>query len=344
MPVVRSRYTIDLSQAPGKRWATMIRAERARAKKLIRNAMEDGENLIGAFLMGAIRRIVPLVYDWAGKEYENAYEDIGVWARDARIDRRDLILANLTYELSPGCTAVAFNLPRGGGVCHCRNMDWPLVGIGPHSVEINYEGAAGPFSTLGWPGYIGALSGIGPKRFSATINQAPKGGIPSLQWPASFALRWNFENSYTYAEAVQDLMDTPLSAPALFMVAGTEPDEATVIEHAGEEARRRKMRNGALAVANHYECTAFRDLNGDDDDEWLPDSRQRLRCALAGAVSAKGNRDVKKLIRTLAEFPALHSITAQQMAFIPKSGRHLFLYHDTDSAVRESQPEDDEEE
>lgn len=363
MPKVRRKYTIDLSQAPGKRWSAMIRAERSRARKLIGQAMADGEQLLGQAIQNyldehprlkvvanllplqrevpwLLKSTVPKIAKWVGQEYTPVYEDIQAWSRGTGINENELILANLVYELSSACTAVAFNLPHSKGVAHVRNMDWPMIGIGPHSCIIEYIGACGPFTTLGWPSYLGVLSGIAKGRFSATINQAPKEDwLPTTGWPASFALRYVFENCQNYEDAVSDLLDTTLSTPALYMLAGVEPGEACVIEHAGEEAHRRDMKGGIVAVANHYEKKTLTGLN----DEDCSDSRARRRCAVAGAKASRSPKTPTQFLDVLNDCSVLHDFTAQQMAFIPKTGKHVFVYHDTDQAVREFQQEGGEE-
>lgn len=364
MPTVRRKYTIDLSQAPGKRWSAMIRAERSRARKLIGQAMADGEQLLGQTIEGfldehprlkaltgilpvhrgipwLLKNTVPKIARWAGEEYTPVYEDIKVWSRGTGIDENELILANLVYEMSPACTAVAFNLTQGKAVGHVRNMDWPMLGIGPHSCIIEYLGECGPFTTLGWPSYLGVLSGIAKRRYSATINQAPKEEfMPTTGWPASFALRYVFENCQSYEDAVTDLQETTLSAPALYMFAGVEPGEACVLEHAGEGVHRRNMRGDVIAVANHYEKKPLTGLN----DEDISDSKARRRCAVAGAKALRSKATPSQLIHSLKEHPALHALTAQQMAMIPRTGKCTFIYHNTDAAVRESQAEENEEE
>ncbi|MCK6499234.1 MAG: acid ceramidase family protein [Nitrospira sp.] len=350
MPAVTRHYEIDLDASPGKRWARMIRAEKARARKLVDQSMADAVALFaqgwfGGVTFAALRRLVPAFARWLGKNTEY-YEDIEAWAADADLDRNDLTLVNLTYELSSGCTAAAFDLPAGQGVAHLRNMDWAMVGVGPHTCAITYLGPCGPFTTLGWPGWVGVLSGMAPKRYSVTLNQAPQDGLlPDIAWPSAFALRYAFENCATYEDAIADLMDTDLCRAALFLYAGTEPGEAAVIEHPGQgdNAVRRDMKGGALAVANHYMSPELRDMNDDDNE----DSQDRGRCALEAVRKASRKSKAKVtangLLKVLSAAPVLNEMTAQKMAFVPASGQCAFLYHDTDAAV-EAWFEDNEEE
>lgn len=345
MPTVKRKYRIDLSQPPSRRWKEMIRAERENARTLIRNCIEEAEiqatgSLTGRLAFKAARALLPKIYAWAGGETEYA-ADIKAWAKGTGIAEEDLIFSNLIYEISQfgslfaGCTATAFNMPGGKGVAHIRHMDWPLTGIGKLTCHIRYDGPCGPFTSVGWPGYVGVLSGVAPGRFSATINQAPQVGLPRAQWPASLALRWAFENTGSYEAAVTDLVDTPLAASAFFMVAGTEPDQAVVIEHTGKEAHCRYMRRGVLSVANHYQCAALQSYNTID---YLSNSKARSSCARKNAqIAAKAKKatTVARLPDLLAMDPTWWEFTAQRMAFVPATGKLAALYEDTDQAVAE---------
>lgn len=323
----------------------MIRAERENARTLIRNCVEEAEiqtsgSLAGRLAFKAARALLPKIYRWVGGETEYA-ADIRAWAKGTGIPEEDLIFGNLIYEISQfgscfgGCTATAFNLPGGSGVALVRNMDWPLSGIGELTCIIQYNGPCGTFTSIGWPGFVGVLSAIATGRFSATINQAPQVGLPRAQWPASLALRWAFENTESYEAAVTDLVDTPMAASAFFLVAGTEPDQAVVIEHTGREAHCRQMRRGVISVANHYQSAALQSYNTID---YLSDSKARSTCARKNAMiaaKAKKAKTVARLPDLLAMTPTLWEFTAQRMAFIAATGKYAALYEDTDQAVAE---------
>lgn len=344
MPRVKKEYRIDLSKPADERWRSMIRAERNCAAELIGNCIEDADRyaretpVLGRLGLWLARKITPWIYDRSGGGYA---DDISAWAKGCGIDRDDLIFANLSYEIahateslaicSPFCTSVAFNLPDS--VAHCRNMDWPLKGVGPMTRIIHYDGPCGPFKSVGWPGYVGVLSGIAEGRFSATINYAPAKTVRA-QWPPSFALRWVFENCENFDAAVEDLVNTEMAAPVLIMLVGTEPNEAVVIEHTGRGASRRYMRTGVLALTNHF--VKKENLHLNEPDEIL--SRSRYKCALDAGRNA-GSPRISSMTNILGDDPVLNELTAQQMAFVPKTGKYKVLYHDTDENLWEEEEE-----
>lgn len=247
MPPVIRAYDIDLSKPPGERWAAMIQAERDYARALITNCNKHALSFIewagkiGNMGFTAFKSAVAGIYKIGGRAYG---EDVDVWAKGIGVPRRDIIFANLQYEICQafGCTSLAYNLPDGRGVAHVRNMDWPLIGCGPITCLMNYHGKCGPFTTVGWPCYIGVLSAMAPGRFSATINQAPQPRFPSLSifkeaWPSSMALRWNFENSATYADAIKDLTKTRMVG-ATFFYDGRHENRRSLCDRAHRPLRR----------------------------------------------------------------------------------------------------------
>jgi len=347
MPRVVREYHIDLRRPADKRWSQMIRAERTRARDLIANCLGEAKVLAerstaGKWAYRFARKLTPLIYDLAGHGYS---EDIDAWSEGTGIPRKDLIFANLSYELSQvagartknplrfnpmGCTAAAYDLPDGG-VAHVRNMDWRLTGVGTFTVVIHYTGPCGTFTTVGWPSYIGVLSGVAKGRFSATINQAPQIGSVRPNWPPSFALRRAFESCRTFEEAVEQLCGTKLAASAFFTLAGPEAGQAVVIEHLGSKAACRGMRAGRLAAANHYVSA---ELEGRNHDKLmsLDDSRLRLQCASAALEQPAPTR-LPQMVRVLGAGPTLHQFTAQRMAFVARTGAYDVRYEDTDTAV-----------
>ncbi len=340
---VKREYHIDLSQPPRKRWEKMIRAEKENALYLVEKCVSETRERLKNSLLGrlfapffsAARAGVGFIHKLADGNPEYR-EEMEIWAHGLRVSIAELIFANLQYELSQGlgCTAVAFNLPDGSGVAHVRNLDWPLSGIGPKTCLIHYEGPAGPFTSVGWPGFVGVLSAIAPGRFSATINQAPQYRTSIVGWPVSFALRDTFEKQENAAAAVEDLCATDLAASALFLVAGTKAGDATVVEHSGSVARCRGMRNGVVSVANSYEISDFLSINERWEKECVVDSNDRRRSATHKALmEARHVRTPRQAISLLDKWPTKWELTAQQMAFIPASGRYAVRYRNTDKAV-----------
>src|SRR5580658_2391321 len=70
------------------------------------------------------------------------------------------------------CTAFAIDTPSGP--LHARNLDWTSANgrLASETIIVNFRrGEQGPlYRTIGWPGFVGCLSGVAPGRFAATLN------------------------------------------------------------------------------------------------------------------------------------------------------------------------------
>lgn len=154
-------------------------------------------------------------------------------------------LLNGSYQW--GCTARAHE--EGGLPCLARTLDWPFPGLG-RLVEVAHKsGPAGEFYSVTWPGYVGALTAMAPRRFAASINQAPllrRTWHPWLRpydmlanalrtWrvrhmPPDQLLRHVFETCGSFADARRTLETTPVARPVIFTLAGCKRGERCVIE------------------------------------------------------------------------------------------------------------------
>jgi hypothetical protein len=145
-----------------------------------------------------------------------------------------------------GCTALARDDEAPWLV---RTLDWPFPGLGRHVEVARMAGPAGEFYNVTWPGFVGALTGMAPGRFAASVNQAPLRRRTSLPWlrpydmaanavatwslrhiPPDHLLRRAFETCTTFADARSMLQATPVARPVIYTLAGCVPGERCVIE------------------------------------------------------------------------------------------------------------------
>ena len=165
-------------------------------------------------------------------------------------------MLNHSYEW--GCTAGV----HAGRLM--RTLDWPFDGLGQALIVTRWDGGAGPYWSVTWPGVVGVLTGLAPGRFAAAINQPPlprTAGARMTAWPVArwrvarqralsptHALRHAFDHCPDYASADAWLRTIPLCIPAIFTIAGPNDGEAVVIErterHAFEPTR--------AVAANHW--------------------------------------------------------------------------------------------
>ena len=219
------------------------------------------------------------------------------------------------------CTAGARPI-EGLGMTHVRTMDWPVDGLGRHTLILHHVHApAGNFYSVGWPGYSGVLSGYKPGAFSATINQADVIRLPNLQWPPAHLLRWVFENCRTYAEALTILRNTPVCFPAFILLAG--PDKAAVVELGPDGNTVKPMSKGQpIAVANDYLSAKRQKMAGIYGRQ--ADSDHRRKTMLRKLRRLKGG-NIRQALTLIQDYPVANEQTMQQMVFAHESGNMIVV-------------------
>lgn len=167
----------------------------------------------------------------------------------ARLGASGAVMLNMSFEW--GCTGLVDPDPAGG-MRMLRVLDWRLAGLGRHVVVARVSAEAGPYYDVTWPGSVGVLTAMAPGRFSGAIHQAPmrRHGLTLVgDWAKNRALVWRrtaltpahllrrvFETCRDYAAARRMLAATPVALPVMFLLAGTAPGEACVIERIEDEA------------------------------------------------------------------------------------------------------------
>lgn len=179
---------------------------------------------------------------------------------------------NFCFEL--GCTTACRSPDGVGGMQLFRTLDWPFR-LGRDVVVARHAARAGPYVNITWPGYVGMLTAMAPRRFAAAINQPPMDysfeGVSlgvAIDWmvnrrrvrraralPPSHLLRLAFETCGTYAEAKALLATTPICIPVIYTLTGVGPEEGCIIERL---ARHAVVHEGAGCVTNHWLNRGFR--------------------------------------------------------------------------------------
>ncbi len=188
---------------------------------------------------------------------QDARAELGGIARllDLPFDR--LLLANLAYDALRGQTfgCTAFAVETAEGPLHARNLDWGEgQALREHTTVFDgVEGDAVRCSIVGWPGVIGAFTGVAPGRLSVSLNAVCSADAAEGAQPVVLLLRQLLEQA-TYDEAVLVLSTTALPCDCLLLVCGAEPGQRCVIERTPRRAAvRRPNRGGPLVVTNEYE-------------------------------------------------------------------------------------------
>lgn len=329
---------VDLSRDPGDRWQ-LTDVDIADATGLIDCYAQD----IGGVSM---HREMLEMYDMSGHlavEYRAEINEMAI-----AIDRPYLkvLLGNVYYDVlklvmgsgtvgnGSSSTRDAYDLDAGGFACsayavdtadgpvHARNLDWSdygnrILSTGSRKIEFT-GGAAGPFTIIGWPGYLGALSAIAPERFSITLNSVLSEDPLRMAAPVSFVIRNVLETTSTYADAVERLSNTPLMCDCLMLVAGTKPGEMAVVERTPSRSAVREPHGGFIAVTNDYRKLGKRSGGFADLGTTACERYNRIEQLL----TPRRDRAPYELLSMLSDpMIKMQTMTVQQMVMCPATGK-----------------------
>jgi predicted choloylglycine hydrolase len=103
-----------------------------------------------------------------------------------------------------------------------RNLDWPITVLGPTTNVMVYPAVKGKYKTavVGWPGMLGALSGINEKGLAISISVVPskkQAGIPN-----QFLFKKILQEAKTITEAAEIVKQHKCASPMNLMVAAVD--------------------------------------------------------------------------------------------------------------------------
>ncbi len=230
-------------------------------------------------IVGLVRRVIPgPVLRWGDRYAETSLRR----ARNPFLTELDAVARllgqpgayalNFSFEL--GCTTACRSPSEGAAVQLYRTLDWPFR-LGRNVVVARHVPAAGAYHNITWPGFLGVLTAVAPRRFAAAINQPPMAysfdrlslGLP-VDWmvnrwrvrnaaalPPAHLLRQAFERCASYEEAKAMLAETPVCIPVIYTLTGVTPDEGCIIERREHDAL---LHAAPSCIANHWLTNRFR--------------------------------------------------------------------------------------
>ena len=235
------------------------------------------------------------------------------------------LLANLHYDLLKvvlGCTAFAVDTPDGP--VHARNLDWWTTARALNdgtTVTHFVNGPCGAFLTVGWPGFVGAFSGVAKGRFSVTLNAVLSDEPGQVALPVVFLIRQVLEKAETFDVAVSILSETTIATDCLLLVTGTVPGQMVVIERTPTKfAHRKPTTREPLRVTNDYQLIDAD--SGEPANELMRTSCGRFK-RIAELLVDEPPLTLERCIDHLSDDRVMMGITVQQMAFRASSGEYI---------------------
>jgi acid ceramidase len=311
---------IDLNAPPERRWEQLV-DWRAVARELLAFYVRD---------IGGLDRFAPLLRDYRDAFVDAEYiaEMRGV-ARVLDAPEEEVVLANLYYDaiklvLAGGVGCTAFAVDTDQGPLHARNLDWTTAEgkLASETLIVSFRrGDAGAplYRIVGWPGFVGCLSGVAPGRFAVTLNAVLSDDAPELATPTTFLLRRVLETAETFEAAVAALRDTPVASDSLLLVTGTRAGQMAVVERAPTRAAVRAPYAGAVFVTNDYRALPVSERSGTIRSTLAQTSCGRYARAQQ-LVREEPPREPGACLRVLCDPRVKMGITVQHLVFSAATG------------------------
>lgn len=303
---------VDLKRPPGERWSlSPTRIEQARRLfEVYFGGMEAIDGLVD-MAQGLAEAVLP-------EDYRLEIESL---ARQLEEPAARVLLCNAYDDLLKsrfGCTAFAVDTEQGP--LHARNLDWWTENrlLADNTMIARFVGApAGEFVTVGWPGFVGAFSGMAPGRFAITLNAVFSGEPTQLATPVVFLIRSVLEEAASFAEAVERLSGAPIPSDCLLLVTGARTGEMVVIERTPtRHALRGPEGAGVLCATNDYLSMAHEAGEPKNELEASSCSRYDRISQLLNTASPTP----EECFTFLSDPEIVMDITVQQMVFRPSDG------------------------
>jgi len=204
-----------------------------------------------------------------------------------------LAVSNCAYDI---CQLMFYPTACSTGVFHdsdgrpvmVRFMDWCFPeDIARYTIVVHYHsGGELAYSSLGFAGFLGVVTAVGPA-WAVALNQAPSAHVKKsfTGHPACYAMRMACDESGTFSELRGNILAAKPFTPFMSLLCGTEHGEVARIEKPDQGTAtcvRPTKRSPHLALANHYVHRNHRSLNSETEwedeggQEWFSDTHERF--------------------------------------------------------------------
>ncbi|KXX69113.1 C45 family autoproteolytic acyltransferase/hydolase [Flammeovirga sp. SJP92] len=308
----QTEHIINLDLPPKQRWSFLI-DYKSEVDELLQCYLNDfeGADFIFENIEDYKRAVISADY----------MEEIEFISSISKFSSNEILIANLYYDILKfylGCTAFAFE--TDGAVLHSRNLDWWTDNnlLSSQSKIFDYQrNGRTIFKTVGWVGFIGALSGTKPGKFSVTLNAVLSKDAAEIAMPVSFLLRDVLDKANSYSEAKKTLEKTTIASDCLLLLSGKTSSEMVVIERTPKRSATRGPDNGIVCVTNDYKLIE----NGNGGESELQATSCGRYDRARELVGAKKPTNANECLDVLKDEKVMMGITVQQMVFNNKTGK-----------------------
>lgn len=314
-------YRVDLTKDPEDRWS------------FLRDHVQDIQALFDAHLMDLSALDASLTAslpDLAATLLAgDTIAEIEAVARIADRPREAVYLLNLYYDVFKaimGCSA--FGAAHIDGPVHARNLDWFSAGNVMRKFGAIFhfhaerDSSVPLYSTVGWPGFVGALSGVAAGRFAVTLNAVLSNEPSRPAKPISFLIREVLASAPDFQEAVRRFAETEIAADCLLLVTGARNDEMLIVERTPTRHALRRPASGRqhVIVTNDYKQLDRESVAGAHNDQLTETSCDRYDRLSALLSAGSGTLNADTALALLSDPGVRMDSTMQQMYFQAATG------------------------
>lgn len=236
-----------------------------------------------------------------------------------------ILIANLYYDLLKfylGCTA--FVVHNGTEMLHSRNLDWHTANdlLSKYALifDSQKEGQT-LFKSIGWPGFIGVLSGTKPEKFSLTLNAVSSNDDPEIATPITLLLRDILQNCNSFEEAKNKIEQTIIMSDCLILLSGIKKEDKIVIERTPRRYATRTTKEDYIIVTNDYKVLQNSSSTGNILQDTSCGRYENTQELLMKNIPLNEN----ECLEILQNDNIMMGITVQQMVFHNLSGKIKFI-------------------
>ncbi|HTB62924.1 MAG TPA: C45 family peptidase [Opitutales bacterium] len=303
----------------------------AHGKALAPIIKELNTKYLGQFLTSPTLRALAgtLAMNYESKLLPEHLAEIRALAAATSMSESDAMLDNCFLDLLPQVACSTITLPADAAPDHvarfARNLDFGSFNIADKNTVVLIYHPKGRFSfaTIGWPGMIGAVSGMNEYGLTLSNMEVPRGpGLVAQAMPYTLLYRCVLEQCKTVAEAVKFLQVTPRQTANNLMLMDASGARA-VVEITPEKITVRPGQAGVALISTNHQRGLDTDTTGKCD---------RYDYLNAAAHETFGKIGQLQLIGMLKHVEQT-GLTMQSMIFEP-TNRVVYLATGSNSAER----------
>ena len=319
---VNDTFVVNLDLPPSERWKEAAKAKAPELAAFVKDFL--------AMLPPAVSDLVPL-FEWLLDDAESVLpkpyrDEITGLAEAAGVDRGEVGLMNVFYEITAGCTGIVARDARTNYTIHGRNLDYGLPGLQNLTANVDFIRGNSSSAVVArgttYIGYVGLLTGVRTGGFSIQLNQrgTKNGSIfdNALEAPfhggavASFLIRDTLLSDAPFASALETFETHHLIAPCYLIVGGAGGEAAVVTrerQSAADTLRLDDPKNpyGFFLVETNY-------------DHWVspPASDDRRSYTVSHMRDlGPGNTTAEAMLRVMGMWPTLNAETTYTTLMSP---------------------------